>query len=183
MSHDGSILDTHTVEFKRLLPGPIELAWDYLTRPEMIKTWFADVTLEPRAGGKIEVRFGGDHSCDGGGVRGVVREFRPPHVIAFSWNQLRPQPDGSRGPMDEGEVRFELAERGDKVLLTLLHTGLPTRELANHSAGWHAYLDNLESRSSGRGGIDFMAVFHQLHPRYEERVTALQRHGDRKSVV
>jgi hypothetical protein len=58
MSHDGSILDAHTVEFKRLLPGPIELAWDYLTKPEMLKTWFADVTLEPRVGGKIEIRFG-----------------------------------------------------------------------------------------------------------------------------
>ena len=78
---------------------------------------------------------------------------------------------------DEGEVRFELAERGDKVLLTLLHTGLPIHELANHSAGWHAYLDNLQFAPSGRGKIDFMAVFNQLHPRYVERIAALQRPG------
>jgi hypothetical protein len=30
---------------------------------------------------------------------------------------------------------------------------------------------------SGRGKIDFMAVFRDLHPRYEERVAALQRAG------
>jgi uncharacterized protein YndB with AHSA1/START domain len=176
MSHDGSILDLHTVEFKRLLPGPIELAWDYLTKPELLKTWFADVTLEPRDGGAVEVRFGGE-ACETGGVQGTIREYRKPHVIAFSWIQWHQKPDGSREDIDEGEVRFALEERGDKVLLTLLHRGLPTRELPGHGAGWHAYLDNLESRISGGGGIDFRQVFRELHPRYEERVTALQRKG------
>ena len=176
MSHDGSILDLHTVEFKRLLPGPIGLAWDYLTKPEFLKTWFADVTLEPRVGGTVKVRFGKD-TCGTGGVNGTVREFRPPHVLSFSWIQLRPQPDGSTKDSDEGQVRFELAEKGDKVLLTLLHSGLPIRELTPHSAGWHAYLDNLDSVISGRGVIDFAAVFSQLHPKYEERLAALQRSG------
>ena len=180
MGHDGSILDLHTVEFKRLLPGPIELAWDYLTKPEMIKTWFADMTLEHRVGGAVEIRFGDGKdgkACDTSGIRGTVREFRPPHVFAFSWIQQRLQPDGSRKGSDEGEVRFELAERGDKVLLTLLHSGLPLHELANHSAGWHAYLDNLDSRISGQGAIDFMKIFRDLHPQYEERIAALQRQG------
>ena len=54
---------------------------------------------------------------------------------------------------DEGEVRFELSEKGDKVLLTLLHSGLPTPELTSHCAGWHGYLDNLESRISGGDAI------------------------------
>jgi uncharacterized protein YndB with AHSA1/START domain len=178
MSHDGSILDLHTVEFKRLLPGPIELAWDYLTKPELLKTWFADVSLEPRAGGAVTVRFGGS-TCGGGtaGVHGTVREFRKPHVLAFSWIQGRAQPDGSGNDSFESEVRFELAERGEKVLLTLLHSRLPTDELSGHSAGWHAYMDNFESVVSRRGAIDFMAVFHQLHPGYEQRVAELQRSG------
>jgi uncharacterized protein YndB with AHSA1/START domain len=176
MSHDGSLLDLHTVEFKRLLPGPIELAWDYLTKPELLKTWFADVTLEPRVGGAVKVRFG-EGSCGTGGVNGTVREFRPPHVISFSWIQLRPQPDGSIRDSDEGQVRFELAEKGEKVLLTLLHSGLPIRELTPHSAGWHSYLDNLGSVISGRGAIDFRALFAQPHPKYEERLAPLQRSG------
>ena len=178
MSHDGSILDLHTVEFKRLLPGPIELAWDYLTKPELLKTWFADVTLEPRVGGTVDVRFGGGTCGDGkGGVHGIIREFRAPHVIAFSWIQRRRQADGSVRDSAEGEVRFELAQKGEKVLLTLLHSGLPLGELAPHSAGWHAYLDNLDSVINGRGAIDFMEVFRQRHPRYEERVAAMQRSG------
>ena len=181
MSHDGSILDLHTVEFKRLLPGPIELAWDYLTKPELLKTWFADVTLEPRVGGAVQVRFTGAKddkaNCDTGGVHGTIREFRRPHVIAFSWIQRRPQADGSRGDSDEGEVRFELAQKGDKVLLTLLHSRLPTKELPNYGGGWHADLDNLDAVLSGRGAIDFMALFHQLRPRYDDKVAGLQRSG------
>ena len=174
---DGSILDLHTVEFKRLIPGPIELAWDYLTKTELIKTWFADVTIEPRVGGAVTIRFSEDESCDTTGVRGTVSEYRKPNVVAFTWFQQRLQPDGSRKGVDEGSVRFELAERGDKVLLTLLHTGLPIHELASHSAGWHAFLTNLDSLMSGRGKIDFMAVFNELHPRYVERIAALQRAG------
>jgi uncharacterized protein YndB with AHSA1/START domain len=178
MSPHGTLRDLNTVEFKRLIPGPIELAWDYLTKPELLKTWFADVTLEPRIGGAVTVRFGAQ-GCGGGkgGVHGIVREFRPPHAISFTWIQRRAQPDGSSKDSDEGQVRFELAEKGEKVLLTLLHSGLPIGELTPHSAGWHAYLDNLESRISGQGGIDFMAVFQQLLPRYEEQLAALQRSG------
>ena len=179
MSRDGTLLDLHTVEFKRLLPGPIELAWEYLTKPELLKTWFANVTLEPRAGGTVDVRFTAE-TCGGsgdgkGGVYGIIREFRPPHVIAFSWIQRRLQPGGSGKDSDEGQVRFELSERGDKVLLTLLHSGLPTTELTSHSAGWHSYLDNLESRISGGDTIDFMASFNRRHPQYQERLVALQR--------
>ena len=177
MSHDGSILDLHTVEFKRLIPGPVALAWDYLTKPELLKTWFADMTVEPRVGGAVVIRFSEDEACNTTGVRGTVSEFRKPHVIAFSWIQQRLQPDGSRQGVDEGSVRFELAERGEKVLLTLLHTGLPIHELANHSAGWDSFLRNLDSLMSGRGKIDFMAAFQDLHPRYVERIAALQRAG------
>ena len=74
---DGSILDLHTVEFKRLIPGPIELAWDYLTKQELLKTWFADMTVEPRVGGAVVIRFSEEESCSTTGVRGTVSEFRP----------------------------------------------------------------------------------------------------------
>ena len=174
---DGSIRDLHPVEFTRLSPGPIELAWDYLTKQELLKTWFADMTVEPRVGGAVVIRFSEDEACNTTGVRGTVSEFRKPYVIAFSWLQQRLQPDGSRKGIDEGSVRFELAERGDKVLLTLLHSGLPIHELANHSAGWDSFLRNLDSLMSGRGKIDFMAVFNDLRPRYVERIAALQRAG------
>jgi uncharacterized protein YndB with AHSA1/START domain len=178
MSHDGSILDSHTVEYRRLLPGPIELVWDYLTKPELLKTWFNGVMLEPRVGGAIEVRFTERKGeCGTAGVHGVIRAFRKPHSFAFSWVQQRRQPDGSIKASDEGEVRFELQERGDKVLLTLRHAGIPAHELPNYGGGWHAYLDNLDSHISGAGPIDVMETFRNLRPRYEDKAAALQRSG------
>jgi uncharacterized protein YndB with AHSA1/START domain len=178
MSYDGILRDPHTVEFKRLIPGPIELAWAFLTQREKLKTWFADVTIEPRVGGAVDIHFNPDTcgACSAG-VRGVVREFRPPHAVAFSWIQLKARPDGSLQERDEGEVRFELAARGDKVLLTLLHSRLSTDELIGHSAGWHAYLQNLDSVLSQRGRIDFMAVARGVRPGYEEQLAGLQRAG------
>ena len=179
MSYDGVLRDLHTVEFKRLMPGPIALAWDFLTRRELLKTWFADVTLEPRLGGAVDIHFDED-TCGGhsAGVRGVIREFRPPYAIAFTWIQRRAQPDGTIQDRDEGEVRFELAERGDKVLLTLLHSRLSTEEeLIGHSAGWHSYLDNLDALISGRGRIDFTATARRVRPGYEGQLAGLQRAG------
>jgi uncharacterized protein YndB with AHSA1/START domain len=177
MSYDGTLHDPHTVEFRRLIPGPIELAWDYLTKPELLKTWFADVTLEPRLGGEVIIRFAKDTCGAGDGVRGKIREFRPPHVMAFSWIRPRAQADGSIQYVDEGEVRFELAERGEKVLLTLLHSQQPTDELTGHSAGWHAYLDNLESVIAGRGRVDFIGIVRRVRPKYEERLATMLRSG------
>jgi hypothetical protein len=98
-------------------------------------------------------------------------------VIAFTWMQRSTEPDGSVVDHDEGEVRFELAERGDKVLLTLLHSRQPTETLAGHSAGWHAYLDNLDARISGRGGIDFMDAVRRVRHAYEERIASLHQSG------
>lgn len=178
MSDDGILRDPHTVEFKRLMPGPIALAWDYLTRPELLKRWFADITIEPQVGGAVDVQF--DKSTCGGcsaGVRGMVREFRPPFALAFSWIQQRAQADGSIEERDAGDVRFELAERGDKVLLTLLHSRLPADQLIGHSAGWHAYLQNLESVTAEHGRIDFMAIAQRVRPGYEAQLAGLQRAG------
>lgn len=178
MSYDGILRDPHTVEFRRLIPGPIALAWDYLTKRELLKSWFADVTIEPRVGGAVEVNFAKD-TCGGcsAGVRGVVREFRPPYAIAFTWVQLKALSDGSLQERDAGEVRFELAERGDKVLLTLLHSRLPADELIGHSAGWHAYLQNLDSLMSARGRIDFMDAARRARPGYETQLAGLLRAG------
>ena len=177
MSYDGTLHDLHTVEFKRLIPGPIELAWDYLTKPELLRTWFADVTLEPRLGGAVTVRFVKDSCGAGAGVQGTISEFRPPHAIAFSWIRQRPQPDGSIQDNDEGEVRFELAERGEKVVLTLLHSRLPTEELpVTAPAG--TPISTIWNRSSPGGArVDFMQVVGRVRPKYDERLAAMLRSG------
>jgi hypothetical protein len=36
------------VRFERLLPGPIERVWDYLTKPDLQRTWLAESAAELR---------------------------------------------------------------------------------------------------------------------------------------
>jgi len=50
-----------TVEMERLLPGPIEQVWDYLTKPELLATWLGDATHE-------------------------VQRCEPPAVLEYAWN-------------------------------------------------------------------------------------------------
>jgi hypothetical protein len=42
MSTAAQITPAEAVRFERLLPGPIERVWDYLTKPDLQKTWLAD---------------------------------------------------------------------------------------------------------------------------------------------
>lgn len=44
----GVLTEPTTLKIQRVLPGPIERVWDYLTRSELRKQWFAsgDMTLE-----------------------------------------------------------------------------------------------------------------------------------------
>lgn len=177
MGHDGKILDAHSVRFERLLPGPIELAWDYLTKPELLKTWFAEVKLQPRVGGAIEVTMGAEEAgdCNASGISGVVRAFDPPHVIAFTWIPRRQQKDGSVEAVDEGEVRFELKPQGDRVLLTLIHTRIPTKELAGYGGGWHAFLDALEARLDKRPGVPVATNYNDVSKFYETAVATVTR--------
>ena len=49
-----------TVRLERLLPGPIERVWAYLTDSDKRATWFASGVFDLRVGGKADLHF--DHS-------------------------------------------------------------------------------------------------------------------------
>jgi uncharacterized protein YndB with AHSA1/START domain len=45
---DGQFGKTCTVRFARLLPGPIERVWEFLTDTERLPAWFGNGKIEPR---------------------------------------------------------------------------------------------------------------------------------------
>ena len=53
LERDGEILDAGTIRFERLLPGPIERVWAFLTESEKRKLWLAAGDFELRPGGKL----------------------------------------------------------------------------------------------------------------------------------
>jgi hypothetical protein len=61
MSTASEINPIQAVRFERLLPGPIERVWDYLTKPDLQRTWLAE-----SAG-----------ICE-------ITAFQPPHSLEYS---------------------------------------------------------------------------------------------------
>ncbi|MEI1278329.1 SRPBCC family protein [Leptospira venezuelensis] len=143
----GKFVSSSEVRFERLLPGPIETVWEYLTDSEKRGTWLASGTMELKVGGKVELNFLHSSLSDEknypdrfkameNGISGVetITAIDPPRFLSFTWH-----PDS--------EVRIELEEKGEEVLLTLRHYKL-NDEFGKLmvSSGWHTHLDILVSK-------------------------------------
>ena len=176
MKRYGERIDASTVRFERLLPGPIERVWEYLTDGARRATWFAGGNTELKVGGRVELRFNNgslstlpdidppdkykDYS-DVISFDGTVTQCDPPHRLAYTWNFEN----------EHSEVCFELFEAGDRVRLVLTHRKLASpREVLDVSSGWHTHLDMLEDVLSGREPRPFWKTLTSLDAEYERRL-------------
>jgi uncharacterized protein YndB with AHSA1/START domain len=141
MSADARFQKVPMVRFERTLPGPIDRVWDFLTNPERLPAWFGNGVIEPREGGAVTVMDG--H------IRGVITKWKPPHLLAYTWNVFSPRQTDSSYP--ESYVTIELGARGDQVLLTLTHLPVLERFEKQNAMGWHTFLDLLEGTLRGEG--------------------------------
>ena len=172
---DGELIDKNTIRFQRLLPGPIERVWAYLTEPEKRATWFAGGELEPRVGGKNDLYFRHANlaqpdeiapekyrnAVEGSTSETRITQYQPPRLLAWSWEW------GGKPT----EVVFELEPVGDDVQLTLTHRRLPTRDnLLSVSGGWHLHLLMLESRLRGTKPPRFWDTQAKLETKYEKLI-------------
>jgi uncharacterized protein YndB with AHSA1/START domain len=139
MREIGELRTVPMVRFERLLPGPAERIWTYLTDTALLPDWFGDGTIEPRTGGTVRLM--------GGHVRGVITQWEPPRRLAYSWNVVSPGEDVS--PYPESYLAVELLPRGDEVLLTLTHLPVLERFEKQNAMGWHTYLDMLGAAVRG----------------------------------
>jgi uncharacterized protein YndB with AHSA1/START domain len=171
LSAYGELIEPLTLKIQRLLPGPVDRVWAYLTQSELRRQWLASGQMEMKAGTPFELVWRNDELSDPPGARpdGFGAEHRlesrilalePNRKLAIAWNQ--------------GEVSFELEPAGDKVLLTIIHRRLPDRaQLLNVSAGWHAHLDVLATRISGKPQTaSFWDTWSKLKAEYEKRLPA-----------
>ena len=179
MSRYGEVIAPRTVRFERLLPGPIERVWSYLTDPEKRGTWLAKGNMDLRVDGPVELIFhnnqltGHDETAPPkyakyGGVihmAGHVVACEPPRLLTYTWNE--------REVGEASEVTFELAPQGKNVLLTLTHRKLSGRsDMLSVSGGWHAHLDVLVDRLEGRKPGPFWPAHAKLADEYESRIPA-----------
>lgn len=177
MKDYGVITGKRTIRFERLLPGPIERVWEYLTDPEKRATWLAGGPMALHVGGHVELTFrhselAGDHEelpekyrtyGTETGFAGTVTRCEPPHVLSYTWAE-------SWG--DASEVTFELAEADERVRLVLTHRRLPDDQLTSVAAGWHTHLNILVDRLEGRASRGFWPEHTRWEAEYAQRIAA-----------
>lgn len=173
----GTITGPREITFVRLLPGPIERVWSFLTDGDKRRLWLADGEMEPRVGGAVRLRFHNaeltpkgetipEHMQKHAGVGetlGRVTRWDPPHGLAFSWS-------GEPGEASEVRVTLEPASEG-KVRLTLVHSGLRNRAgMLSVSGGWHAHLGLLVAALEGRAADRFWGVMEDGEAAYDSAI-------------
>ncbi|EPG66546.1 SRPBCC family protein [Leptospira wolffii] len=165
----GTFVSDSEVRFERLLPGPIQTVWEYLTDSEKRGTWLAKGNMEMRVGGKVELNFLHSSLSDEktypdrfkameNGISGeeTITEIDPPRFLSFTW-----YPDS--------EVSFELIEKGEDVLLTVRHHKLKKdNDKLLVSAGWHSHLDILVSKLYKETVPKFWQSFLKYESEYEK---------------
>ena len=168
MSDRGTIVNGDTVRFERLLPGPIERVWAYLTEGPLLATWLAeDGAIPSRPGEKFVLKMGGgDDMPEREGYEaamyGTVLKYDPPHVLEYTWGIKAP--DGS---MLDSTVRFELHARAEGVQLVLSHWRVLPGFEARTLAGWHSLLDALRARLTGTEPLNGVAAMRERLREYE----------------
>jgi uncharacterized protein YndB with AHSA1/START domain len=167
----GVITEAGSIVFERILPGPIERVWEYLTDSEKRGRWLASGPMEMKVGAPFELVWRNDELSNPPAQRPAgfpeeqrmqsrITELDPPHKLSFTW-------EGS------GDVSFELKRQGNEVLLTVIHRRLPDREtLLKFTAGWHMHLDVLVARATGKEPEPFWGGWSRLKQEYDRRLPA-----------
>lgn len=164
----GTLIEPATLKIQRLLPGPIERVWAYLTDSDLRSQWLAAGEMDMKVGSTFEFVWHNDELTDPPGKRPAglseenrlqsqITELEPPHKLAITWGST-------------GGVSFELEPQSDNVLLTVTHHRATDRStLLGVSAGWHAHLDVLAARITDVKPKAFWDEWSRLREEYERR--------------
>lgn len=152
MNRPVSLVEPGTVRLERLLPGPVERVWAYITESEKRAKWLAAGEFDLRVGGRIRLEFDNSRlskddtprqkrNNDGVGTfEGVITRLEPMRLLAHTW----------KWDSGDTEVTYELTPRGRDVLLTIVHRRLEGRDLTlNVMGGWDVHTGILEDVLKG----------------------------------
>ncbi len=173
MSEFGVVPEARTLRIRRVLPGPIERVWAFLTELDKRAKWLAAGPMELRAGGRVELTFRNSdlsphrepipeeyRASECSIVEGRITQCEPPRLLAYTWGA-------------QSEVSFELTPAGEEVMLVLTHRRLDDRAtMVNVGSGWHAHLGILMVVLEGRTPRPFWSTHARLKAEYERRLPA-----------
>src|SRR5882757_5495476 len=107
----GVLTEPATLKIQRLLPGPIDRVWAYLTESNLPRQWLAAGEMQMMVGAPFELVWRNDELTNPPGERPAgfsdehrgqcrITELDPPRKLAFTW-------EGA------GEVSVELTNQND----------------------------------------------------------------------
>ena len=167
----GALTESATLTIQRLLPGPVERIWACLTDRDLRRQWLAAGRMDMQAGKPFELVWRNAELTDPPAksppgfaeekrMQSRIVEVDPPRKLVFTWD-------------NSGDVSFELEQKDNEVLLTVIHRRLPDRPtLLKVAAGWHTHLDVLVARATGEQPEPFWAAWSRLKDEYERRLPA-----------
>ena len=158
MNDYGVLTEPGTVRIQRMLPGPIERVWAYLTESEKRRTWLASGEMEPQVGGQVHLQF---HNSELTGKREPAPER---YQASGCGDQRGPchrlgSPASSRLHLERrlrGRVRADT--HGSEVMLVVTHRQLEERPtLLSVAAGWHTHLGILRGAPARAAALAVLA--------------------------
>jgi len=167
----ATLIEPGTVKMQRLLPGPVERAWSYLTESDKRAKWLAGGEFDLRVGGEIHLDFDnsklpndeeGLAKHPGTGIHtftGKITRLETNRVLAHTW----------LWGDNETEVAYELTPKGKDVLLTIVHRRLSKEVAKNVLGGWDVHTGILSDLLNGVKPRPFWTTHDNLAPEYAAR--------------
>ncbi|HWI99033.1 MAG TPA: SRPBCC family protein [Burkholderiales bacterium] len=163
-----TLVEPGTVRLERLLPGPLERVWAYITESDKRAKWLASGEFDLRLGGKIRLEF---DNCSlssekttpekyrdrgMGKFDGVITRLEPMRALAHTWAW-----NGG-----DTEVSYELTPKGKDVLLTIVHRRLGKDLTPSVMGGWDVHTGILEDVLNGVEPRPFWSTHGELEKEY-----------------
>ncbi len=172
MTRPVTLVEPGTVRLERLLPGPVERVWSYITESDKRARWLAAGEFDLRVGGKIRLQFDNaklsrgevpeSHKGRGQGTfEGVITRLEPNRVLAHTWDWSEKAPGGGNT-----EVTYELTPKGKDVLLVITHRRMPKELVTAVMGGWDAHSAILQDILEGKEPRSFWTEHAKLEKEY-----------------
>jgi uncharacterized protein YndB with AHSA1/START domain len=169
MNRPVTLIEPGTVKLERLLPGPVERVWAYITESDKRAKWLAAGEFDLRVGGKIRLEFDNDSLSRDKAPRpramegkkqafeGVITRLEPMRLLAHTWTWNS----------GETEVSYELTPKGKDVLLVIVHRRLVGKELVSGvMGGWDVHSGILADILNGAEPRSFWSTHAKLEREY-----------------
>jgi uncharacterized protein YndB with AHSA1/START domain len=168
MNRPVTLIEPGTVKLERVLPGPVERVWSYITESDKRAKWLAAGEFDLRVGGKVRLEFDNSRLPNDGGCppeykergmgkfEGVVTRLEPMRLLAHTWMW-----NGG-----DTEVSYELTPRGKDVLLVIVHRRLGRELQPAVMGGWDVHTGILEDLLKGVAPRPFWKTHARIEKEY-----------------